>query len=138
MATFRVKNSYPFAVATGPISKGCSCSEAVISPAVIPAGSEAELSVTWTLRGKRGNTSESLYFTYADAQQGNTGEVRARLVASVHGAVDPDQEVVELSTTKRQAAVAYVSKSGRDFRITHAATNHKSLSASVQPGGRVV
>ncbi len=136
-ATFQIHNSFSEEVTLGPISKGCSCSEAKFSTETIPAGASTELSLTWSLRGKRGRSVESVNFPFTGSN-GISGSLQARVTATVHGAVDPVEDVLELTTMNREGTMNYQSKIGRVFRITNIGTNHGSITAKVLPGERSV
>lgn len=136
-ATFAVRNTHPVPIAVGPIVKGCSCSSAEVTPNPIPAGSAGELTVVWKLAGKRGRSGESASVPYSGAG-GITGHQLVQLAATVHGVIDAEVDVLELSGSKRVGEVGFASAVGREFELVGAATNHPSLAATVLPGGRRV
>ena len=136
-AKFVVKNTLTVPITAGAISRGCSCSDAAVVPEMIRPGGTAEVTLTWTLRGKRGASSETVSFPYA-GPGGVEGVLRCRVTGLVHGPVDPDKDVVEVTTEARTADVGYVSKMGRTFVVTGATTSHPALTATVLPGGRRV
>lgn len=136
-ARFVVQNTHPVPVDIGPITKGCSCSEAEVTPGTIPAGGTAELSVTWRLHGKRGRSAEAVSVPYTGAGGVNGFQV-VQVVAVVHGVIDPDKDSLELSTANRVGEVGFTSPVGRAFKLLGTSTNHPSLKAEVLPGGRRV
>lgn len=136
-ATFQVKNTYSEAVTLGGIVKGCSCTDANFAADTIPPGGSTELSLTWALRGKRGRSNEAVSFPFT-GPNGISGYLQARVNATVHGVIDPDLDVLELTTTDREGTVNFRSKIGRTFRITNVGTNHGSITAKVLPGDQSV
>ena len=136
-ATFAVTNTHPTPVTVGPIVKGCSCSSAEVSPNPVPANGEATLTVVWNLRGKRGKSSESASLSYS-GDGGIVGNQMVQVAADIHGVIDPDVDVLELSPSKRVGEIGFASKIGREFKLVGAATNHPSLVATVLRGGERV
>ncbi len=128
--TFQISNTHSVPVTIGPITKGCSCSEATVVPETILPGEVSQLSLVWSLRNKRGRASEAVTFSYAGAN-GITGDLRGRVLATVNGVIDADREMLELSTASRVQTVNYYSKTARPFKITNASTSHDSIKASV-------
>jgi len=136
-ATFQISNSHSEVVTLGAISKGCSCSEAKFASETILPGTSTELSLTWALRGKRGRSVESANFPFT-GPNGISGQLQARVTATVHGAVDTVEDMLELTTMNREGTVNFHSKIGRVFRITNIGTNHGSITAKVLSGERSV
>ena len=136
-AKFAVTNTHPVPLTVGPIVKGCSCSSAEVSPNPVPANSVAELTIVWNLRGKRGRSAESASIPYS-GDGGITGHQMVQVTADVHGVIDADVEVLELSDAKRVGEIGFASKIGREFQLVGAATNHPSLVATVLPNGKRV
>jgi hypothetical protein len=135
-AVFRVVNSQPHEIQCGEVMKGCSCAEATIEPRVIQAGEFATMKATWKLQGKRGRSSENLIVPYNGG--GAHGTIIARMSATIQGVINPDQEVLELTTTRREGTLNYNSKAGRDFRLTGLSVSHGSIQADIEPGNRSV
>ena len=133
-ATFVIRNTHAVAVECGPITKGCSCSAAMVEPTVIPAGGEGKLTVVWNLAGKRGPSSETVWVPFTGAGD-LKGSVTARVVAAVRGVVEPDREVVDLSEATRTGEVVFHSPIGRAFRCVGAGSNHPCVTATVAPTG---
>lgn len=134
---FTLTNSYPWPVTIESVSKGCSCSEAKVEPETIPPGGTAQLSVTWTLRGKRGASSEAIGVLYS-GQDGAQGFLATNVTANVATIVEPDRELIEISRAKPESEINFTSKIGRAFKITHAVTNHPSLTTKVDADGQRV
>lgn len=136
-AKFVVRNTHPVPVTVGPITKGCSCSEAVVEPETIPPGGTGELSVSWQLRGKRGKSTEAVSVAYTGPGRIN-GFALAQVFATVYGPINPDKEVLGLSRENPVGEVVFSARDGRPFKTTQATANHPSLTATVDPDGRRV
>ena len=93
--------------------------------------------MTWTLRGKRGASSEVIGVLYS-GKDGTQGFIQARITADVAVMVAPDREVIEISRAKPESELNFTSKIGRVFKITHAVTNHPSLTTKVDANGKQV